>query len=321
MNMIESKSYCIELVMDFIKEYCDEDIEQLCSVDIEKIEENSKYGKPNDYKSDKQMDPDDSMIARAVLYLLYSDEIADLSYDDMGSKYRGDTIFTPGNLMGKSKDLLMKNDFTFWKNLKNEVTPKEEFTLDVKIREFLSKYHTFPNMILLPNYKVEVRRKGQNGCDDCRLESLNNYRGMNNPGFSDYIDLFLLEIKEFIENGTTSDPDFMKLCEKNSFYLDEYRGKFNRFIHSHFLEIIFNNNEMREEFKFKHYVRWKKSDHYADEITKFIDAFDELWNFRKEKILERIKAVLLWGSLTWKISYKKLTEEFSFMRKQESLDE
>ncbi len=98
------------------------------------------------------MDPDDSIIARAVLFLLYYEEIADLLFSDIGTKYRGDTIFTPGNLIGKSESLLnKKNNCTFWD--KQIIDPNSVCALQKKISVFISKYHTFPNFFLLPNKK------------------------------------------------------------------------------------------------------------------------------------------------------------------------
>lgn len=270
---------------DFLVKYCNNKLEDLLTLDIGILEDDKDFGKPEEYGKSRTMDPDDSIIVRAVLYLLYNEEIQDLTYDKIGNDYRGDTIFTPGNIFGKSFDFLKKQYI------------EDEDLYIKKVKDFLKMYHTIPNMILLPNRKIEVIRRNWN-VEYISYESLNQYRGMNNPGLSDYIDLFIKEICSCIEdtNSTERDIYIVQLFEKNFFYFNEFK-KCSQFLHSHLLDDIVykvdDTYKITDYYDFKHLVYWKKTEKYTDEINKFLNAFERLWTFRKEKILDKLKKCLL----------------------------
>lgn len=297
MNREEDKKYCIDLICDFVKEYCDENIDRFCSIDISKIEEDGKYGKPKEYLNHWSMDPDDSIITRAVLFLLYYDEINDLQFSDIGVNYRGDTIFTPGNLMGKAKDLSVRNNYTFWG--KQNIRAQNDNELRKKVLHFISKYHTFSNFLLLPNKKVNVERINyRNNEIITSSESLNQYKGMNNPGLSDYIDIFLVELQRYINCGTVSDSYLSQLFRENDFYFDAYKNNFRKFCESHFIQILFEeteNYQLKEAYMFKHYVRWgnpNKQMDYDVEVLKYITAFENMCEFRGKAIINKLKTII-----------------------------
>jgi len=49
MDKKESIEFCVNLVRDFISDYCDGELNLLCEIDLEKIDGTSKYGKPVEY--------------------------------------------------------------------------------------------------------------------------------------------------------------------------------------------------------------------------------------------------------------------------------
>lgn len=285
MDKRESIENCQKIVREFLIKYCNNDLTRLLSFDIGAIEERGEFGKPKEYNENWSMDPDDSIVARAVLYLLYNDKIEDLTFDKIGTEYRGDTIFTPGNIFGKKMEFLEKQDIV------------DKCTYTNKVNMFLEKYHTIPNMMLLPNKKIEVVRKNRNG-EYISTESLNQYRGMNSPGLSDYIDLFIQEIYNYIENINTAERDryIAELFQTNAFYFNTF-NKGIQFLESHFLDDIVckveNTYEIINDYKFEHVVWWKITKDYDVEIDKFLDAFERLWIYRKEKMLSKLQKCLV----------------------------
>ena len=284
MNKNESIEFCKKKVNAFLEKYCDNQLEKLLTFDIERLKTDKEFGKPTEYKENWQMDPDDSIIAREVLFLLYNKKIKDLSYNMMGNNFRGDTIFTPGNIFGNEMEFLKHQDILNAKDSKRRAS------------DFLKKYHTIPNMMLLPNEKIEVIRRNRNN-EYISMESLNQYRGMNEPGLSDYIDLFIQEIYNSIEKNSTEEMDacIAELIQKNDFYFNTFSNGI-QFLESHFLEDcvckVGNTYKMIDAYKFSHVVWWKKTKDYDDEIDKFLNAFERLWAYRKEKILIKLQTSL-----------------------------
>lgn len=298
MNREESKKYCTNLVIKFVKEFCDGDINHLCSFDLNKIDKNSQYGKPKDYGDNWCMDPDDSVITRAVLFLLYYDyeELNDLQFSDIGNKYRGDTMFSLGNLIGRPIDLCFKNDYTFWG--KQKIAQKNIEKLEKKIKDLIAKYHTLPNFWLLPNKKI-FNERIKNNKKVKTFESLNQYRGMNEPGLSDYIDLFLIELQKYINNDIVTDDFLKKLFCTNDFYFGKYKNNFKKFCERHFIQIFFEGTEknyhLKEMYQLRHYVRWgdpKKQEDYDLEIFNFISSFENMWEFREKEITKKLTAII-----------------------------
>lgn len=298
MNREESKKYCVNLICDFVKEYCGGRIDQLCLIDINKVEKDIRFGKPKEYPNYWSMDPDDSIITRAVLFLLYCDEIGDLQLSDIGTKYRGDTIFTPANLMGRSENLFEQNEYTFW--AKQSIREQNKDELRKKVLYFISRYHTFPNFMLLPNRKICVDRKNYRNHEIREsFESLNQYRGMNNPGLSDYIDIFLIELQKYINCETVSDTYLNQLFRENDFYFSAYKNNFKKLCESHFVQIMFEaveeSYQLKEAYTFRHYVRWgnpKKQMNYDVEVLKYIAAFENMCEFRGKVIINKLKTMI-----------------------------
>ncbi len=276
--------HCKKIVNDFLAQYCGNDLEKLLSFDIGEMDVDDMFGKPKEYPPNWLMDPDDSIIARAVLYLIYHDQIKNLTYDMIGNEYRGDTIFTPGNIFGRTRQF---KDNQYIENL-----------LDCmgKVHQFSHQYHTLPNMMLLPNKKIEVIRKNRNQ-ERISTESLNQYRGMNNPGLSDYIDLFIQEIYNCIENINPDNnaPYIAELVQENAFYFDEFKEGI-QFMESHYLDDMVckveNRYEIIEDYQLKHVVWWNKTENYAFAIDQFLNAFARLWKYRKEKMLAKLQKCL-----------------------------
>lgn len=295
MNREESLQYCKGILHDFIDEMLGGDIKGLCRFDIGTLSDSDKYGRPPEYHSTWSFDPDDSVLARCALYLVYCDEIGGLTFDDIGKGYRGDTLFTPGNLMGRSDSLILRNDKTFWS--RQEISPSENGELCRKIDGFLKDYHTLSNMALFPNAAVCIMRRNMYSRRyEPHAETLNQYRGMNSPGFSDYMDVFLENIRENLCHMPTEDRDFQKLFSENGFYFDKYDNDFQRFIDSHFFGVFYENEDvfagLSEQFCFRHLVRWRKAPDYAAEIEKFLTAFYKMSEYRAGKITNKLADVL-----------------------------
>ncbi len=299
MNREESKLYCIGLLNSFITEELNGDINQICMFDLTKLDENGKFGKPEDYPNDWKMDPDDCLITRAVLYLLFHEEIEELTIDDIGfsKNYRGDTLFTSGNLLGKPLDVINRNGNTFWKQIKNLDENVKEELQDIVVK-FLCDYHTFSNMTLFPNKRIMIARESNGKITD-KLESINNYRGMNQPGFSDYVDIFLNELEKcIVQKG--DDRYLKELFEKNAFYFCRYVNDFQKLCNSHFFQVFYSDEDvtkgLRQEYMYQHYVRWMKLNNpqtsYSDEIQKYISGFNNMRKFRNGKIIERLKKII-----------------------------
>lgn len=300
MNREESKRYCVELLKNFVEDKLNGNIDIICKFDLAKLEKDEKYGKPKDYRENWVMDPDDSIISRAVFYLLFYDDIEEstFTFDKIGDTYRGDTLFTPGNFLGKPENIKKQNERTFWKQI-GPMSIDEKAKLQKRVTEFLDNYHTFPNMTLLPNCKIEIERKSNSKIIK-KLESINNFRGMNNPGFSDYVDIFLNElVKCIVETG--ANEYFYELIEKNSYYFDRYEKDIQKFCNNHFFQVFYIDgivsNGIKNDYNFQHYIRWKipkdTSISYSDEIYKFLRGFDEMRKFREEKIIKKLKLYLI----------------------------
>ena len=279
MDKNTSIEFCKKTVKSFIEKYCDSDIEKLLCFDIQEIEKDDNFGKPTEYREEWKFDPDDSIIVRAVLYLIYNDIIPDLSYDLIGNKYRGDTIFTQGNIFGRKREFLDKQNIA------------DTSLYMKKAIEFVNKYHTIPNIMLLPNEKTELLRKNK-----ISKETLNQYRGLNNPGLRDYIDLFVLEVCNSIDkcNIFERDSNIDLLVQENSFYFNNFQ-KGIEFLKNQFLDdLVCKSNdkyELIDDYKLRHVVYWKKISGYDKAIDKFLNAFDRLWAYRKEKMLNKLKKI------------------------------
>ncbi len=279
MDKNTSVEFCKKTVKSFIEKYCDSDIEKLLCFDIQEIEKDDNFGRPVEYREEWKFDPDDSIIVRSVLYLIYNDIIPDLSYDLIGNKYRGDTIFTQGNIFGRKREFLDKQNIA------------DTSLYMKKAIEFVNKYHTIPNIMLLPNEKTELLRKNK-----ISKETLNQYRGLNNPGLRDYIDLFVLEVCNSIDkcNIFERDSNIDLLVQENSFYFNNFQ-KGIEFLKNQFLDdLVCKSNdkyELIDDYKLRHVVYWKKTSGYDKAIDKFLNAFDRLWAYRKEKMLNKLKKI------------------------------
>ena len=91
------------------------------------------------------------------------------------------------------------------------------------------------------------------------------------------------------------DACIAELIQKNDFYFNTFSNGI-QFLESHFLEDcvckVGNTYKMIDAYKFSHVVWWKKTKDYDDEIDKFLNAFERLWAYRKEKILIKLQTSL-----------------------------
>ena len=155
--MSNSNVNCKTLLKEFIEEKLHGKLDNLKNYSFFQMydENNIKYGF-NFYPEDVWLfDPDSSIIANAIYYLVWKDKLPGLSYEQIGQNYRGDTLNTFKTLFGrdyyKAKETV-PNDIDFYKH----------------IEKFKNIYLTIGNFSLLPN---EVP-KGL-----IKKSSINCYRG------------------------------------------------------------------------------------------------------------------------------------------------
>ena len=86
-----------DLILQFIDEKLDGNIENLSNFDLLLLSEDRKFG-----CNKRSFDCDDTNIARAIYVIVFEDVWPELSYESFVSKkYRGDTINTFGTLFGE----------------------------------------------------------------------------------------------------------------------------------------------------------------------------------------------------------------------------
>lgn len=188
---------CCNFLKDFISEKLDGDIENFKQYNFLLLENDKKFGRCSEFGTG--FDPDDTEIARAVYYLLFSNKVhdtdLDFSFSDIGThkKYRGDTLNTFNTLFGENMERAVKysnNDTAFIKD----------------VEQFKNKCYVLGNFTMLPN----LYASGQ---------TINLYRGNWNT-YKDYFDVFLYELNRCYEDAPDKDKTLSELMKANSFYFD-----------------------------------------------------------------------------------------------------
>ena len=165
-------------------------------------------------------DPDNSWLARCILFCLYRDKISglkDVHQIGTGRNYRGDTMNSFNTLfrwrkvepgddvtpLGGTKKLVIER-------LQNVLGDETYKLFCDKIDGFFHIYHRIGNFILLPNQSIE-------------RDTLNTYRGKSRK-FQDFFDLFLCELKLKMESGKCTDDGLEAFFEAdiNKKYFDNF---------------------------------------------------------------------------------------------------
>lgn len=274
-----TKEECIEFVKSFINEKLNGNVWNLLDYDLDLLEHDKKYG---------GYDPDNSKIANAIYVLLWGDKVPNLTFDELGKSYRGDTLNSFHTLMGHPTE-----DFTNFLGIQ-KYTDNEEIVAMAK--EFHKKYHTIGNMMILPNYSLEFNGKKY---------TLNTARSLS-PWY-DYFDKFLLEVQQTLKNPhfefNEESTDFLikKLIFKNSNFFENYfqlgtMEKFKDFIHTFYLEKYVNEAtfEIPQIFS-PHAYHWHNTyekEDYEQYVISYIRKATEIIEYRCSRMIEDLNTIL-----------------------------
>lgn len=184
-----------QIIKDFSSDYLNGDLSRLANFDFARLKTDKKYGCPG-----RNFDCDDTNLIRAIFFILYNDIYPELSFIDIGTgrKYRGDTINTFNSIFGTYDE--------YSKTTAGLVFSRANESLVSKAMKFHSTYHTLGNFILLPN-QPEFPIK--------RSYTLNTFRG---TAWKDFFDIFLLHIKQYIEENNKPIPHFTNIMRSNEFF-------------------------------------------------------------------------------------------------------
>lgn len=252
-----------DLILQFIDEKLDGNIENLSNFDLLQLINDRKFG-----CNKRSFDCNDTNIARAIYVIIFEDVWPELSYKSFVSKkYRGDTINTFGTLFGEIDNDVIKG---FDKIAKDS-------DLRPKVLDFYSTYHTIGNMMVLPN--VFIGRW-----------SLNLYRGCHRI-WHDYIDRFLVELRNGLI-GEPTDEFLLKLIQANEFAFSKYKGidGFNSLVHGLYLDDYIVDGIPK--IVSAGYYHWKKNlnmQDYLDETQHYIVSSEKIIKKRSQLIIQKIK--------------------------------
>lgn len=285
------------LISEFIKEFCNNNIEELKGFSFLNLNTNIKYhqskfniqihhvekfggyfqkttGKYTLHQYEN--DYDDMNVIRAINYLLYSNEenkLPSLRWEDFDWEYkvyrpnydeylyRGETINAFHTLINEDSYKVYFKDIPDSKNFIKEID------------KFLYNIFTIGNFILLPNKKVGSK-------------SLNTYKGSY---LGDFFDRFLCHIlkgdNEFIE----------KLLNANEFYFQRSDKNFiNNFITKNYLQDYVDKNNI-VNINFAPYYKHRYFDNstsieekmlYADYIKNYINVVSEKIDSRADRMIK-----------------------------------
>lgn len=133
------KDHTIKTIKDFISDCLDGDINKLVTFDIKQLKGNKKYGSP----AGRSFDPDNTIIARAIVDVVFGDVWPDLNEEFLQNMdYRGDTINTFNTMFGP-----LQEDGGFQGLNKFDVDSETK----KRVEKFYSLYTTIGNIVVLPN--------------------------------------------------------------------------------------------------------------------------------------------------------------------------
>lgn len=229
--------------------------------------------------SKTEFDPDNSKIARAIMFLIWNGLLPGLSFDGIGTgkDYRGDTICSYGNLLYKESlenhELIVNCDKS-------------------KVIQFQKKYLNIGNFYLLPNSTISLYSG--------KKETINTFRGFAS-GWHDYFDKFLLELKKCLEkeNDTLLDKPNEYLYKLVTTGINQrYFRRFSTiesFININFLDDFVDDEtcKLKSLFPENYSYRFDKNKkEYFEFVTRYIDFTEEMISHRAEKMITQLKRVL-----------------------------
>ena len=279
---------CKTIVIDFIAEKLNDDINNLKYFDILQLKYDIKYGCDNP----KDFDCDTAKIVNAIIILVWSDYFQEFNLNSVGrfKDYRGDTMNSFKTMFGNT---LIGNQFIGDKN----GTYTTDLMLLNDIEDFYHKYHTIGNVIVLPdNGRIDVSRKNFiTSILQTKPESINNYRGMHNPGFSDYFDTFLFELENIFLDKQKYDIGLSALFTKKNYYFEKFpksKTGFLKFCNINFLQDYLNDDDSTNNNIFNHYIYRKNITNYAKDAKSYIKTSTTIINNRADIIIKILQKKL-----------------------------
>ncbi len=284
-----------DLVTEFIDEKMSGELKNLLCFDFlgeleyDRLSDDYKFSEMTRLQNKGEGDPDDYLIVRAVMYLIWKEKLPELSFEDIGTgrKYRGDTLNSFRTLFGRDSSIQDKYGF--------------DDRISEKVETFRKRYLTIGNFILLPNRSVEIFTPCKNCIPKTSTFTLNNWRGSAyGSGLFDYFDQFLIELNECF-NGEKNHNDFLnQLLQENDFYFGRLKEeKMQDFVRLNYLGAYLNNKKVIHRFPDKLYHWWRKSPSedecqiYRSFAERYIDESNKIIQIRATEMLSELQKVLL----------------------------
>ena len=209
-NFFCELGYCCLLIKDFIKEYCENDIERLVSFSFLDVIGHKKYGDVGKAGGKRKFaTAENTKLAKAIYFLLYADKLEKFSVKELfeNSKYCSGVLIN-------SFSILFGEDYSF-KTLVSVFEGDEYSSFLKKVCSFYHKVNTIGNFVLLPNVQI---------CEDkCFGES------------REYLDSYL----ETVKNDVGFVPRYK--------FVDLLRNKANNEYKKEFIEYANNYIDMAEK--------------------------------------------------------------------------
>ena len=264
-----------ELLLDFIREKLDGELDRLGTFDFKSLQDSEKFGCPG-----RRFDCDDTEILRAVYVVLWGDLLPELSPDTLGNgkPYRGDTMNTFHTMFGRE----IPGRPGFYAGLE-KYHPADE--LRERVREFGRLYcSSLGNYVVLPNLCA-------------RETTLNCYRGTNQ--WHDFFDRFLIELTAVLRGETgETDPVLKDLVAANEFCFARFRGGsgVREFIRQLVLEDYCNpGNGMTPRIVFPlnyHWMNEKDAAGYFEDAAAYLDKAEAIIAGRSAGLLAMLREKL-----------------------------
>lgn len=214
-----------QLVEEFMK-FEGINIYDLKTFDFKKLSNYNKQKKQQFACSGREFDCDDTDIVRAIYILLWSNDINDLNFKNIGGneRYRGDTINTYSHIFSIKENVIDR-----MKQLDEKLYIEYESAKE----NFYCKYHTIGNFVILPNTKLIPSNR--------RSQTLNKYR---NSCFKDDFFKFVKKI-EYLYDNVKKDEEictnedgyrwYMLYNNNDYFFNNNNLDTYERFINTLFL--------------------------------------------------------------------------------------
>lgn len=281
-SLNNANTICKNLIIDFIDEYLNGNIDALKTFDFAELANDKKYGCPG-----RGFDCDDTNLIRAICFIVWENVLPELDFYQIetGKRYRGDTLNTFATLFGK-------------KIGKNLYAGAEKFSDDdcfrASVDNFYKTYHTIGNFVLMPNIALETIKEDKIASST----TINLYRGT--CSWRDYFDRFLLELKYCLTDDNKKDAVLTSLIERNRFYFYFFNFDLMEISRINFFDPYFTLNGEVCEFFAPYEYHWRNKStpteaqrtEYVNFANNYMSKAQEIINYRADKIINELKLKL-----------------------------